>query len=159
MQATSEPRFRRRIPCQLEVGNNAYSGMVLNLSRGGLFVQTSAEIRPGDAIRVDLNLPSGPRPIELAGKIVWNRVVGARMRTMTQGGVGLQIRSAPETYYEYLLGVSGESAAQSFRVRVLWENGIRSRTLTVSGVDEARARRAALASLGEGWVILELERV
>ena len=83
-----EQRYRKRIPCRLGVAGSDFTGMVLNLSRTGLFVQTSATARPGDEIRLDLMIPSQPESIELAGKIVWKRIVAAHLRSFTQGGVG-----------------------------------------------------------------------
>lgn len=176
MQTPADPRFRKRVPCRLSVGGSAYSGMVLNLSRGGLFVQTSAGVRPGDAVDVQLNVPSHPASIAVAGRVVWKRIVHAQLRSLTQGGVGLRIQNAPESYYRFLLGVSGSdgrpagpraepapertpAAEVRFRVRVQQQGGPRSRVLCLSGTDEQVARRRALAEVGDGWVVLELERL
>ena len=38
----TQTRIARRVPCALNAGERRYSGIVLNLSQGGLFVQTAA---------------------------------------------------------------------------------------------------------------------
>ncbi len=135
-------------------GPSSYSGMVLDVSRSGLFVQTSAGAQPGDEISVSLaRLPS---PIGLSTEVVWLRNVpqqrppgsgarnesaellakadeemgvkrettfpdpgqmdepssreiraaqtfaGEQLRPIIEGGIGLKIRFAPESYYQLL---------------------------------------------------------
>ncbi len=180
MSATSEPRYRKRVPCQLVIGDGRHPGMVLNVSRGGLFVQTSARARPGDRVRIALNASSQRNAIGLEARVVWKRVSPPQLQSFTQGGVGLEIQLASEPYYDFLAGVAtpaGEEPRASkiyenpetvaetqpaprssrFRVRVGQRGGPRSRTLVVEGGTEDDARRRALASTGAGWTILEIE--
>ena len=46
-------------------------GMVLNISRSGLFVQLSAVVDPGQEVRLELRLTGRARPIPLAGGVVY----------------------------------------------------------------------------------------
>jgi hypothetical protein len=154
--------------------------MVLNLSRGGLFVQTGAGPPPGAEVRVDLDVASESDAVPIGGRVVWRRVVAPHLRTITQGGVGVRIESAPEVYYSFLSGVAGEMPADcspagtatagtaresrpdspeiAFRIRVKQEGAPRSRTLTLHSESEEEARDRALEIAGAGWTILELER-
>lgn len=154
--------------------------MVLNVSKGGLFIQTSAGPPPGAGLMVDLDVASHPDTVPIGGKVIWRRAVASHLRTLSQGGVGVRIESAPEAYYSFLSGVAGdapgarpsagretaepaqESPSDSpgieFRVRVKQEGGPRSRTLLLHSESEEEARGRALAIAGAGWVVLDLKR-
>ena len=100
---------------------------------------------------------------------------------IAHGGVGVRILNAPETYYKFMetLGIGSgatdfksESSdaetpekapaadalpQQSYRVRVKQTEGPRSRILDVAASSEEDARSRALAELGEGWQVLQVE--
>lgn len=179
MEAKAEPRFRKRLPCRVRANGSSQAGMVLNLSRGGLFVQTSAGPPPGAGVWIDLDVANHLESVVIGARVVWRRAVAPHLRTISHGGIGVRIDSAPEAYYRFLSVVSGgtpaprpsgggaagpEEAPRSdppktgFRVRVKHEGGPRSRTMTLHCEDGAEARRRALARLGAGWVVLEVER-
>ncbi len=106
LRKSSEPRFRKRVPCRLTMAGDAHVGIVLNVSRGGLFVQTTARARSGDAIRLDLRPGSAGNAIEIGAQVVWKRVVAPQLRAVSQGGLGLRIRHAPGSYYRFLAEVA-----------------------------------------------------
>jgi hypothetical protein len=158
------------------VGGQRHSGLVLNVSHGGLFVQTTAGPEPGAGLAVELQLGAGAQALELETQVVWRRVVAPHLRTIQQGGVGLRIRRAPEPFYTLLMGMQqGDSTlppraaasapaepaapASRFRIRVKQNAGPRSRLLTLSGASEAEVRDRALAQSGHGWTILEVEQI
>ena len=179
MQTQPEPRFRRRLPCRVKVAGSSNSAMVLNVSRSGLFIQTSAAPPPGTAVVVDLDVASGSEPIPIEGRVVWRRMVASHLRSITQGGVGVRIVSAPDAYYRFISAVAGdvpiprsladagpaepapesdlESPGLEYRVRVKQEGGSRTRLLTIQSVSEEEARNGVLEIVGSGWVILELK--
>ena len=97
-------RFRKRLSCRIRVDESRYSGIVLNLSRTGLFVQTAATVRPGGSIELQLR---GEAPLQ--AQVVWLRRVPQHLRSVSQGGVGVRIVGAPESYYHLLV----EAAAGS----------------------------------------------
>ncbi|UCE87631.1 MAG: PilZ domain-containing protein [Deltaproteobacteria bacterium] len=175
-----QTRFRKRVPCQLTASGQSYAGIVINVSRGGLFVQTTAGARPGQRVRVALSVGPGPTPIVLGARVIWKRVVAPHLRAVSQPGVGLQIHTAPDAYYDFVAGSpgirtggaaptagDGERAAGSargapngsarFRVRVKQAGGTRTRALTLFAATPSEARRHALAQVGEGWDVLEVE--
>jgi Tfp pilus assembly protein PilZ len=180
VQTQAEPRFRKRLPCRLKVAGGSHSAMVLNVSRGGLFVQTGAGPPPGAEVRVELDVASHSDSVPIGGKVVWRRMVAPHLRSLTQGGVGVRIESAPEAYYSFLSGMTGEAPRTSpsagcegaepvpeppsaapriqFRIRIKQDGGPRSRTLMLHCESEAEARERAMAIAGSGWVVLELER-
>lgn len=105
MATRAEPRFRKRIPCELRQGQRVYAGFVLNLSRTGLFVKTTAAASAGDEFELSLS-GTHAAPLELIAQVVWQRRVSPQLRSVTEGGLGLRISYAPETYYALLYEAS-----------------------------------------------------
>jgi Tfp pilus assembly protein PilZ len=175
LHGQNEPRFKKRVPCELIVEGSRHPGIVLNLSRSGLFVQTAVTARRGDVVAVDLNASSQTSAIALDATVMWNRTVAAQLRGVRHGGVGLQIRAANESYYDLLAQVSEsdgslwrpaavdrsapeETPVFGFRIRVKQSGVPRSRTLFLSCANEAEARDRASTVAGRGWEIIEISR-
>lgn len=183
MQTQAERRIKKRVPCRFSVGGARHSGMVLNVSRRGLFLQTSVGARPGDDIELALSPPNDAGGIPLRARVVWNRSVSSRLRSVTTGGLGLRIENAPETWYRFLAGLrpgdsgpigataagAGSGSARTpaavaglplrFRVRVKQSGGPRTRVVVVEARSQNDACGRALAQVGSGWSILEAEPV
>ena len=176
MQTQMEPRYKKRVPCDLLVGGSRHPGIVLNLSRSGLFVQTSVAFQRGDWVAIDLNSERVRESIGVDAVVMWNRHVAAQLRGVRHGGIGLRIRNAVPAYYDLLSEVSGETnpvqrpgaearAASeapllAYRVRVRLRELPRSKTLVVSAESEGEAGRLAVARAGAGdWEVLEVFRL
>lgn len=166
MHAATDPRFRKRVPCRLRVPAGAGSGMVLNVSRGGLFVQTSAAASPGETVHIDLGVDAA-MPLGVDACVVWRRVVGAHLRSVSTGGFGARIQYAPDAWFGFLSGLAGsevETPAPErpggavYRVRLRLAGSPRTRIVVVESADEAAARERALAVAGAHWVVLDLAR-
>jgi Tfp pilus assembly protein PilZ len=95
-------RTKRRIPCQLLIEDRRYTGLILDLSAGGFFVQTSADLTPGDALDLEMSLPGDSARITVQVRVARRQVVPARLRSVAQGGVGLRILVAPNALYGYI---------------------------------------------------------
>ncbi len=102
METRVELRFKKRVPCRLKRGQKRYSGLVLDVSRTGLFVQTSAAPRCGDEVEVMLSRPQRDSGFALTARVMWQRRVPSELRRLVEGGVGLEIRYAPESYFALL---------------------------------------------------------
>ena len=102
MAERGEQRFKKRMSCKLRLGQQDHSGIVLDVSRMGLFVQTSAEARVGDKVEVVLSRPSPNSAIRLVAGVRWLRRVPTQLRSVSQAGIGLQISHAEEGYYALL---------------------------------------------------------
>ncbi len=177
-----EPRFRKRIPCHLELAGGRYSGMVLNLSRQGLFVQTTAAAQPGQPIALNLNLNGEAMPLRAA--VRWKRIVAPHLRTVETGGIGLRIHRAPESYYQFLSGVADgpgtgplieivtetrtesetrpaevHAAPLTYKVWVKETTSPRSRVVRVQAADENTAKQRALTKVGSDWYVLQIDEV
>lgn len=168
----AEPRFRHRMSCSLRIGGQVHRALVLNLSRGGLFVRTTARVRPGAKIELDLPLrdPQGEdaETIGLRANVVWRRVSASTMSHMNHGGIGLRLSDAPAAYDALVRELAGDRAGEPaaaaptatscFEVRIKQNSGPRSRWLQVVGGDETAACTSALARAGRDWEILEVRR-
>jgi hypothetical protein len=177
-------RIRRRMACELKAEGRQQRAIVLDLSRTGLFVQTSARLAPGAQVELWLQFEDQREPILLRAAVARQKAVPSNLTSVAQGGVGLRIVDAPRAYYE-LLGETGPPPAATtgpaskpaapapveakaaapapalprFRVRVKQSDGPRSRILDIVAETAERAVAAALAQVGKGWEALGAERV
>jgi hypothetical protein len=138
--------------------------MVLNVSRGGLFVQTSATASPGESVHIELGVDaSGPLGVDAC--VVWRRVVGAQFRTVSTGGFGARIQYAPDAWFGFLSGLAGSEVgpaptrtpgASIYHVRLRFAGSQRTRIVVVEGADERAARARAREIAGAQWVVMGL---
>jgi hypothetical protein len=97
--AAAGPALRkmRAIPVRFGVGPTLFAAMTGNLSLSGLFVTTLAPFDPGTALRVLIDLETGPTGLK--GEVVWSR------RRIVPGrpvGMGVQLIAPPEPYREFV---------------------------------------------------------
>jgi hypothetical protein len=64
------PRHPRRIPCELWIEGIQYTGIVKDVSSGGLLVRTHAEAAPGTAIIVIIAPANGQPDIRVSGRVL-----------------------------------------------------------------------------------------
>jgi PilZ domain len=160
-------RKKRRIPCQLWVGEREHSALILDLSPSGVFVQTHAKTQRGERLRLQFSHEDAL--LELKVEVVRTKSVPQSLLAATKGGIGVRIVSAPEEYYELLAGLGINEAKPAFelerepglrfRVYVAQTGGPRSRRVEVAAPDAAAAGVRALEELGSGWKVLRTEQV
>lgn len=110
MTTRSEPRFKKRIPCKLRRDQSTFTGFVLDVSRTGLFVQTSVVAKAGDEVEITFSDRSHGASAVVSTQVAWHRHVPSQLRSAARGGLGLQIRYASEPYF-VLLAEAAESSA------------------------------------------------
>jgi hypothetical protein len=103
-------RKRRQMPCTLRVDGKHHGGLILDVSPGGLFIQSSAKIKPGDRLEIQTTLPGVEGRVCMQVEVVRKVIVPAHLLKVARGGVGVRILSAPESYYQFMdaLGVSSD---------------------------------------------------
>jgi len=106
------PRSKKRIPCEVKSGHHRHSGMILDVSASGLFIQTSAAHPPGTRVSVDLNLP-GRGQLVLQGSVARRKMVPARLRSVESGGIGVRLDYAPEEFFQLIARVQGASGPEA----------------------------------------------
>ena len=173
MEQRRAERIKQRLTCELVIGDRNHQGIVLDVSKTGLFVQTSASPPPGERIGVKLRRSDGSS-VEVESSVARRYKVPQRLASIARGGVGLRIESPYDDYLQFIDSVdraqtaSSTKASQapppppsgpadSYSVRVRQIAGPRSRCLRVAAASEQEAERSAAASLEEGWEILSVE--
>jgi len=86
--------------CRVHADGRQHNGIVLDLSGSGLFIQTSAKLPPGIRVDIDLSLPDDTARMQI--EVVRRKQVPAQLLTVAQGGIGVRILTAPESYYRFL---------------------------------------------------------
>jgi hypothetical protein len=163
-------RKKRRIPCRLWVGEREHNALVLDFSPTGLFIQTHAKTQRGDQLEVRLT-GNGNTVLDLVVEVVRIKQVPQMLLAAAKGGIGVQIVSAPEEYFQLLEATGkGERSAPEFeleqpaptmesrfQVYVAQTQGPRSRRVLVMAPDADAAVASALERSGEGWKVLRVE--
>jgi hypothetical protein len=161
-----ETRSKRRIPCDLEYEGRCIRGIVLDVSRGGLFVQTSTRLSPLTVVRVWLRLGNAREPIAVSCRVARLRLVPPRLASVARPGVGLRLLEAPPELFAALsIRSDGRGEAHSqraagpprFRVRVKQSGGSRLRTIEITAASAELATARVLSKIGRGWEVVETE--
>jgi Tfp pilus assembly protein PilZ len=95
-------RKKRRMPCNVTFEGRQHSGLVVDVSPAGLFIQTNAKVKPGDQLDLKLSLPGETHKLPLQVEVVRKIVVPPRLLMVAHGGVGVRILNAPEAYYNFM---------------------------------------------------------
>ncbi len=138
------PRTKMRIACTLYLEESRHSGMVLDVSASGLFVQTNASPAPGAPLRVELRVPELPEPIEMQATVSRKRIVPSQLRTFLNGGLGLQLENPPEEFYAMVakLLARGAAAPQTSEANKKSKTTQASRAAQLAKRAAKRSRRA-----------------
>jgi hypothetical protein len=142
-------------------------GRVRNVSEGGLALEAAlASPADGDALAIRL-LPHGRAPIDIVA-LVWH--VRAVRREGAPSLLGLVLSEAGNDYFEWLGSLlrapraapvaakpAPPAARQRFAVRVAQPGNPRARRVLVVAPDAAAASARALAEVGAGWAVVEVE--
>ncbi|MGI9433070.1 MAG: PilZ domain-containing protein [Myxococcota bacterium] len=102
----SAPRFETQMPCWLRRADESAAGVVLNVSESGLFVRTPTGEADGQPLGISLwPRPDAPR-VELTARVIW-REPATHTVDVRSLGVGLEIETAPDAYYDLVQEASG----------------------------------------------------
>jgi hypothetical protein len=98
------------MPCTLTLDGRHHGGLILDVSPGGLYIQSSAKIKPGDQFEIQMTIPGVEGRHRLQVEVVRKVVVPALLLKIARGGVGVRIINAPEAYYQFMddLGVTSD---------------------------------------------------
>jgi Tfp pilus assembly protein PilZ len=102
MDKRAAPRHKRRITCELRYDGRKASGIVLDLSASGLFVQTSARPEPGSIVHLLLEARGDSAALDLRVRVARQRRTEPRLAALVPPGLGLQILDAPNAYFELI---------------------------------------------------------
>jgi len=91
-------RVKRRFPCEFFTEGQRYRGIVVEVSPGGLFVQTDASTAPGNEIELHLAAAGAVPELVLRGIIVRRLMVPAMLAAAVRRGIAVEILEAPREY-------------------------------------------------------------
>ena len=101
-------RFKKRVSCELLFEERRYSGIVIDVSPRGLFVQTSAKPKLGRRVMVLLRVP-GVGTCEIATRVARLKMVPPQLLSVVNGGVGLFVEMPTPEFDRLIAEVSGTS--------------------------------------------------
>lgn len=67
-----DPRKSCLINANYRVQGNSFRSYILDISIGGVFIETSERLPVGEDITLNFTLPSSSQPFSMAGKIAWS---------------------------------------------------------------------------------------
>jgi len=94
-------RHSRRLACLYRVEGEERSGFITNVSPCGFFVQSRQQHTAGTEIMVTIEHEPTP-PIVVFGRVVRQREAHRSVSSIEQSGIGVQIHSASEDYYQLI---------------------------------------------------------
>ena len=97
----ANPRGKKRLTCTLIIKGIRHTGVVLDVSKSGLFVQTNARPTGRDFLEIHLTLPGQKKRLVLQARVTRKKVVPARLLAVAHGGIGLKVICPPPAYLEF----------------------------------------------------------
>ncbi len=97
-------RYDWRIPCVFQIAGTRYQGFVSNVSARGFFIQSSSRFDSDSEVQVTIEEEGGP-PIVITGRVARRRNAHRSIASVDKSGLGIQIDSAPEAYYQLVLAL------------------------------------------------------
>jgi hypothetical protein len=91
-------RVKRRFSCEFIAEGQRYRGIIVELSRSGLFVQTDATTAPGSEIHLLLAGAGAVPDLMLRAVVVRRRMVPAPLASAIRRGIAVEILEAPREY-------------------------------------------------------------
>jgi hypothetical protein len=179
MERRSSPRAQCRLRCELTHLRRRASGTVLDISEGGLSVQTQLEVEQAEPLLVRIEV-SKQVDLELE-TMVWHIRRGCRRASGEPFNLlGLMISKAPAAYFRLLPHTAPDEPRElertpepeprplpdlgtespglrPFRIRVKARSGPRTRVLSLSAESESEARALAMSELDDEWQVLEVQ--
>jgi uncharacterized protein (TIGR02266 family) len=68
----SSQRVALTVPVEYRVGDGVAAALALNLSHGGIAIQTASPLEAGTPVRVRFRVPASTRDIEAEGRVAWS---------------------------------------------------------------------------------------
>ncbi len=96
-------RLKRRLAVTYSTADGALprSGCTLDLSPGGVFLNSRSQLADGSHVIARIVLPGGP-VAEIHGIVAWSRRTPHAYDATARGGMGLRLVWADESFFEYL---------------------------------------------------------
>ena len=84
----SDPRSTIPLtPVRIGNDHEYYFGVAMNISRSGMYIQTSALINQGSVLNIRFTLPKTNKTVTCRGKVMWNRSLALQSKGFGRGGL------------------------------------------------------------------------
>jgi len=174
-------RIKRRITCELVIDGKRQSGIVLDVSASGMFVQTAVSATVSQEVEVHLAATRTSPKLTVRARVARGlRVPQQLLLASAGGGLGLRVIDPPPAFAQLIVGedeaapprtrsspavaAAPESpkrpvAQRRFQVRLQAAGSTRSRVVTVQCQDAKAARSEARAVVGGNWEVLDVSEL
>ncbi len=98
-------RVKKRVSCALTSGGRRYTGVVLDVSPQGVFVQTSAKLNPGAIVELEMGIGAN-QAVQMQARVARSKLVPPELRSIAKGGLGLHIDLPPPEFYEFFANLT-----------------------------------------------------
>ncbi len=98
-------RVKKRVSCALTSGGRHYTGVVLDVSPQGVFVQTSAKLNPGAIVDLEMGIGAN-QSVQMQARVARSKLVPPELRSIAKGGLGLHIDLPPPEFYEFFANLT-----------------------------------------------------
>ena len=104
-----QPSF---FPVIITVNGEEYKGKCLDLSGGGMFVESQAEIPAGSQATISFKLPNGPATeITCSAKVMWQNRKPDPMKPHYPHGLGIMFVELPASVHKAILHLSDKNSS------------------------------------------------
>ena len=66
-----DPRYERQLDVEVVADGKKHTSRTVNISLGGLFLDSAAPLELGATVQLRFTLPTQPEPVEVAGDVRW----------------------------------------------------------------------------------------
>jgi hypothetical protein len=111
------PRKKKRLSCEIVANGSRYSGISIDVSASGLFIQTNLKPSPGSMVEIRIQLPGIDKPVAMEARVARNKNVPPELLTIAHGGIGLALVQPGDRYLDFIAEMSPEHAESAAKVR------------------------------------------
>ncbi len=104
MEKRREMRIAKRIPVRFTYDGKSFKSVTGDISRRGVFIQTSNSFPCRNGINVEIQCRT--KPVKMAGFIVWSKKASPTTYLILRGGMGIQLLDYQKQDYQALLAES-----------------------------------------------------
>jgi hypothetical protein len=121
------PRAKKRISCEILLDDSRYSGIVLDLSATGLWVQTSAKFvratatnDTGVAVTLNLSVPGKDQNVTIRALVKRKKFVPPQFLGFDHGGLGLEVIDPTPEFFDLVAEIAPDQAEAVEVERAKW---------------------------------------
>ena len=174
LEKRKQHRTRKRLTCELVIGESRQTVLVRDISPEGLFVQTRAKVDPNGRVRLVFAAKDDLPAIEVEARVARKRNTPPRLQSQVPSGVGLEVIDPSDAYYTLVersvaSGVQDGQAPKeevpagagmrTFRVRLTQPGKSQASVFTVRSESMQGARARALTRAGRQWKIADIQEI